>query len=263
MKDKKIKTEEKKARIISIANNKGGVGKTTTTANLGKALSMEGYKVLLIDFDPQSNLTQNFDLKEYKGPSITEVFSGSAEIKDSILNISDRLDIVPSNKTLSTKEKEFQAEGITGYFRLKNVLKGLQGIYDIILIDTPPTLSTLTVNALISSSDIIIVVESQYFSIQGLETILGFINEYTSLLNIELNILGMLVTKLNRTKLRTHISNAIGKSYNDLVFETKIRESSSLGEAQARRKDIFSYDPNSNGAVDYAGFTKEVINRLR
>ncbi len=246
-------------RTISFINHKGGVGKTTSTLNLGKALAILGKKTLIIDIDPQSNLSQSVGIEQPEH-SIYDVLCN--EIKMPVRQIGENFYIVPAELGLSVAETKLQAEHITGYFKLHASLDELNGKYDFVLIDCPPSLGILTINALLASTEIIIIVEPQYLPIKGLNTIWEL---YLSLkkrnLNKNLKILGLLFTQFNRTVVSKSIVEQVQQKYTGLTFETIIRQSVKISEASAKRLTIFDYEPSSAGAEDYLAFAREVIER--
>ncbi|MCU0440582.1 MAG: ParA family protein [Raineya sp.] len=245
-------------KIIAIINHKGGVGKTTSTLNLGKALSILGKKILLIDIDPQANLSQSVGL-ENPDRSVYEVLCKGE--KPPIQKIADNFSIIPSELSLSTAEIELQAEQVTGYFKLREALEPLEKEYDYILIDCPPSLGILTVNALLASSHILIVVEPQFLAIKGLQTILELFEKLKKTLNRNLDILGLLITQFNRTVVSKNIIEQLREKYKDKVLESIIRQSVKITEASATKKDIFTYDDTCSGAEDYLILAKEIIEK--
>jgi chromosome partitioning protein len=247
------------ATIISMVNHKGGVGKTTSTLNLGKALSLQKKKVLIIDLDPQSNLSQSTGIEEPE-KNIYHALCEGAELPT--LNLSTNFDLVPADLDLSEAELRLQSD-VNGYFILKKILKSAAENYDFILIDCPPSLGILTLNALIASHRVVVVVQSEYLAVKGLQTIFNLIEKLKENLNTDLDILGMLITQINRTVFRTSIANTVREIYQGKVFETMIRANITLAEASASGKDIFSFDATCAGAKDYQDLAKEVIKLLK
>lgn len=241
---------------ISILNHKGGTGKTTTTLNLGKALTILGRKILLIDLDPQANLTQSLGLEGCE-VTITELFSD--KLKDvPILNIAPGFDLVPASLDLSAVEPLLYAN-INSYFKLKSFLDPIKASYDFILIDCPPSLAILTQNALISSDKVLITVQPQYLSLKGLDTVNGLINTVSERLNPGISLLGLAVTQSNNTKLSKETVAALNASFAGKVFKTTIRQNVAIAEASTFQKDIFSYNAESYGAFDYMSLAKEIV----
>lgn len=242
-------------KIISIINHKGGVGKTTTTLNLGAALALWNKKVLIVDNDPQHNLTQAFQLDHYDVSMYDMVITGKPLAP---IRIKDNLEILPSSLDYSKAESELQGEQMNGYFKLKDALEGVNG-YDYILIDCPPTLGILTMNAIIASKSVLIIVESEYFSLNGLQTILELIHSTKKRLNTSLGLEGLLITKTNNTVFKKDIEKAVRKVYSEKVFNTAIRQNISITEAPSKGKDIFGHAPKSHGAEDYMNLAKEIL----
>lgn len=242
-------------RIIAIVNHKGGVGKTTTTLNLGKALSLQGKKVLLIDLDPQANLSQSVAVDE----SEKNIYHALCEdINLPIIEIGNGLSICPADLGLSGAEAKLQSEQVMGYFKLKNSLPTTD-TYDFILIDCPPSLGILTINALLAANEIIIVTEPQFLAVKGLQTILELIEKLKTTLTPHLRLKGILFTLYDRTVVSKSIIEQLQTQYGQLVFDSIIRQNVKLAEASALRKDIFTYQADSTGAQDYAQLAKEIL----
>jgi len=243
------------SRIIAIVNHKGGVGKTTTTFSLGKALSLRGKKVLIVDNDPQSNLTQYSGLKNIE-KSIYDAICHAEKLP--IYPIGDNFDIVPSDLGFSKAEYELQTDQVNGFFRLKDALEDLQ-FYDYILIDCPPSLGILTMNALIAANGVQIVMESEYFSMKGLQTVLDLVSSIKKRLNPNLEVEGLLLTKVNNTVFKLKVVDTIRQSYKEKVYQTLIRQNIALTEVPSQGIDIFSYAPQSHGAEDYMNLAIEIL----
>ncbi|MEA2041928.1 MAG: ParA family protein [Bacteroidota bacterium] len=249
-------------RVISVSNHKGGVGKTTSTVNLGAALATLGRKVLLIDADPQANLTVSFGIEEndesFDIPTIYDAIRGHSELKPHVLN--KNLHIVPSTIDLSGADMELSAEPGREYI-LRELIEPLRDKYDYIFIDCPPSLGLLTINSFTAATEIFIPIQPHYLAVRGLSKILEVINKIKSRLNRELEITGVFVTLYDRRKiLHKEIYDTIETYFDDRVFRTKIKENIALAEAPSNGMDIFSYDKNSNGAHDYRLLAKEVDN---
>lgn len=241
---------------IAILNHKGGVGKTTTTFNLGKALSLLEQKVLMIDIDPQANLTIIAG-QEQPETSIYDAFINDESLP--IVNVSNNLDLVPANLDLSEGESRFISVGIGGYFKLKNALEKLEDDYDYILIDCPPSLGILTLNALIASDNVMVIVNPEFLSIKGLTTIINAINGINKDLNLNCSILGYLIAQTERTVLSKGFEQQVKTVFQDKTFNTVIRRNVALKEASASKTDIFSYNRTSTGAEDYLELAKEIV----
>lgn len=243
-------------QIISILNHKGGTAKTTTTLNLGKALHLLGYKILLIDLDPQANLSQSLGIED-ESETITEVFNQSSQNLP-IRKIDEFFDLVPASLELSAVEPSLYTN-IRSYLMLKKKLEPIQEGYDFILIDCPPSLGILTQNSLIASDKVLITVQAQYLALKGLETVYALIASIKENLNHNISILGLVVTQVNHTKLSKEIIQSLKDSFQNKVFETPIRQNVALAEASLNRKDIFTYSPESYGAIDYMNLAKEML----
>ncbi|MCC9138854.1 ParA family protein [Pontibacter silvestris] len=247
-------------KVITIAQNKGGVGKSTTAANLGAGLARQGKKVLLIDMDAQANLSTCFTYEAKF--HIGQVLTGAVSVDEATLSVGKNLDLIPSVKTLL----EFE-EAISGKPRREDILrkaikKYVTGRYDYVLIDTPPHLGLMTYNALYASDYYIMPMQSEFFSYDGIDTLIGHCNNISEDTGLELG--GIVLTRYNEKKrglALQAIANAIKSDPDYKTFRTYIRENNKLFEAQLKHKDIFAYDPESNGAEDYHKLTLELIER--
>ena len=245
-------------RTIAISNHKGGVGKTTTVVNLAAGLAKMGRKILAVDLDPQANLTFSFGISKVQ-VSIYDALKGKAELP--ILNIRDNLDIVPSSLDLAGAEMELNAEAGREYI-LDELLAPVKDKYDYILIDCPPSLGLLTINAFTTADEIIIPIQAHFLAIKGLTKILEVINKVKRRLNPRVQITGVVITLYDKRKiLHRDIEETIKTYFQDKVYETKIRENISLAEAPAQGSDIFSYSASSKGAEDYQALTIEFLKR--
>lgn len=242
--------------IIGILNHKGGTAKTTTTLNLGTALSHIGCRVLLIDLDPQANLSQSLGF-ENETETISEVFA--MKINElPIKRISDKLSLVPASLDLSAVEPGMYAN-INSYFILKMKFEKIKDEYDYVLIDCPPSLGIFTQNALIAASNVLITVQAQFLALKGLETVYSLITSVKEKLNDKISVLGLLLTQTNHTRISKDIAQSLRGTFKEKVFNTTIRQNVAIAEASACRKDIFSYSPESFGAIDYMNLAKEIL----
>ena len=250
-------------RAISITNQKGGVGKTTTTVNLGAALADKGYKVLLVDFDPQGNLSATYGIlpsdAEY---TIFEVLKGDTDINDTLVTV-DRengaLDVLPSNINLSGAELELSSKP-GREFILRESLKKLQNSYDYILIDCPPSLGVLTLNALTASNSYIIPLASEYLALFGTGQLMQVVGVVKDRIHPQLELQGVLITQHDTRKVHCReTAEQIREYFGDKVYNTVIRSNVSLTEAPSYNLDIFSCRPKSAGAEDYEALANELI----
>lgn len=254
---------KKTANIIAILNHKGGVGKTTTTVNIGAALNRKGYRVLMIDLDPQANLTQSLGLdSDQNAPNIYQALRGMIPGIQTLTK-RDGLDIVPSSLDLSAAEMELSNE-ISRESILSRLVAPLQDKYDYILIDCPPSLGLLTVNALVASTGLIIPVQAEFLATRGMSRIMSIIDMVKTRLNKQLPILGVLLTRYDSRKiLNRDIHDTIKDLFQSDVFTTVIRDNVALAEAPAVGEDIFSYQSGSMGAMDYNAVCEEIIEKLK
>ena len=244
-------------RIITITNQKGGTGKTTIAMNLGVALALMGRKMLLIDFDPQANLTYSFGIHKPKN-TIVEVLQGKQTLQ-TILVKKEGLDIAPSSSLLADLEVSV-VNKIGREQLLGDLLKGLKG-YDYIFIDSPPSLSILTINALNAADEVLIPLQMEILSLQGLAQLLKTIAEVKSVLNERLKITGIIVSVYDgRRRLSGEVLNEIKNNLKERVFNSVIRICVKITEAPSFAKSVLSYAPSSEGAFDYKNLAKEFLN---
>lgn len=247
------------ATVISLINHKGGVGKTTSTINIGAALVALGKKVVLLDLDPQANLTLSLGIPR-QSITIYESLRGESELVP--FKVKEGLDVIPSTLDLSGAEMELINEA-GREFILKELFEPLQEEYDYILIDCPPSLGLLTLNALTSSQYVIIPLQTEFLALQGLTKIKQVVDKVRFRLNKKLQICGVVATMYDARKvLNRDVVATIKKYFGDKVFDTMIRDNVSLAEAPAAKVDIFEYNGRSNGAKDYLSLSKEIVTRV-
>jgi chromosome partitioning protein len=250
------------ARVITIANNKGGTGKTTTAVNLSAGLAfLKGYRVLLVDFDPQGNasISLNVDIENLDW-SVKDLLTGKMlDFQYLLWNKGDPLKILPANNNLKNIENELFT-AVNGRVRLKARLEPILHDFDYIIIDTPPTTGIFTQAPLIASSDVIIPVDVGYFSLQGIRQLLEEIEQIREHYNPNLRIAGILLTKFDsRTVLSRQVEAALRRSFEELAFKTMIRVNVDIIRAQIDRKSIFAFDRTSSGAQDYEQLIAELL----
>lgn len=245
---------------IAFTNQKGGVGKTTSTVNVGAGLCIQGKKVLLVDLDPQANLTYSLRMSSKRlDKSVYDVLKGRIEPQEAIIS-HNGFDVLPSSIDLSGAEMEFANEPARETL-LKHTLKKISGNYDYVLIDCPPNLGLLTLNAFTAVNEIFIVLQSEYLALHGLSKLLDVINIVKERLNPDIELTGIICTLFDsRKNLNKEVVDHIKDYFGDKVFNTIIRDNVALAEAPSHHKTIFEYDPESHGAKDYMALAKEIRN---
>lgn len=252
-------------KTVAIANRKGGVGKTATAQALGAGLNRRGYKILFIDLDSQCNLTDALGIAQADiiGSSL-DVLEGSLEASEAIL-WTELGDLLPATPQLATADKVI--DGVGKEYRLREALEPIARRYDYIIIDTPPALGVLTVNALTASSRVIIPAQAEIHSLQGIDQLYGTIEAVKHFTNKKLKIEGVLLTRyIARSIISRDMKDnleALAKEIGSKTFATPIRECSAIKEAQATQTDIYSYAPRSNASKDYEALVEEIINNRR
>ncbi|WP_404446664.1 AAA family ATPase [Sutcliffiella horikoshii] len=248
-------------RIIAIANQKGGVGKTTTSVNLGACLAYIGKRVLLVDVDPQGNATSGVGIEKAEvHQCIYDILVEDVEAKKAILPTKvENLSIIPATIQLAGAEIEL-VPTISREVRLKRALDDVKHLYDYIIIDCPPSLGLLTINALTASDAVVIPVQCEYYALEGLSQLLNTVRLVQKHLNKELMIDGVLLTMLDaRTNLGIQVIEEVKKYFQDKVYRTIIPRNVRLSEAPSHGEPIIIYDPKSRGAEVYLELAKEVV----
>lgn len=251
-------------KIIAITNQKGGVGKTTTAINLSSGLAYQGKKVLLVDFDPQSNATHGLlALGELDGKNVYSVILEEKDIQDSIVHKTNpNIDILPSNISLAGAELVMDKIDNGKEKLLKNQLDQIRNQYDYIIIDCPPSLGLLTTNALTAADSVLIPVQCEYYALEGVTQLFLTIRLVQKTYNRQLKIEGILLTMFDiRTKLSVEVSQEVRQTFLKQVYQTAIPRNVKLSEAPSRSLSIFEYDDKCSGAQAYQSLTEEFIKR--
>ncbi len=249
-----------RTRVISLTNNKGGVGKTTSTLNIGVGLANRGRRVLLIDLDPQASLTISLGLnsKNFLDKSIVQVLTKQKDVKECLFKIRENVYIIPSNKLLNDAEDLIKGKNFRESI-LKNALEPIKDLFNYILIDCPPSLNVFTDNGLTASNEVFIPIEAEYLALQGTSQLVEKVNEIKEG-NANLKITGVFLTKYDaRKNLNKQVKEVLENTFKGEVFNTNINTNVALAEAPSHQKDIFSYEPTSSGAKDYASLVEEII----
>lgn len=253
------------SKLIALCNQKGGVGKTTTAVNLGAALAEQEQRVLMVDLDPQAALTAYWGL-ETKNPQVTTyqlLLNDTIPALDAIHSVRERIDVIPADIDLAAAEIElFSALGRERI--LKEMLSKVQDGYDFVLVDCPPNLGLLTVNALVACHGVIIPLQCEYFAMRGLSMLLDTLNKVKRRLNPQLDILGILPTLYNgRTRHAQEVLAEVRRMFGERVFDTSIHSSIRFAESTLARQPILEYAPTHPGAMAYRALAKEILDDTR
>jgi len=249
--------------ILAIANQKGGVGKTTTAINLGAALALRGHKTALVDLDPQANSTMSYvDMTGVMRSLFDALTEPACAVTDIVVpSPVEGLSVVPSRIGLAKLESKLVGE-MDAHFRLKDKLAPLASTHEIVIIDCPPALGLLTVNALVAATHLLIPIQSSYFALEGTDDLLETVEKVRTRANPGLEIMGVLITMHDkRTSLARDIRAQIQKVFGPKVFKTVITKSVRLEESPAYKESIFTFAPDSSGAAEYYSLSEEVMER--
>ena len=252
------------SKVIAVTNQKGGVGKTTTSVNLSAAFAYMGKKVLLVDIDPQANATQGIGVdRSSLSLTVYDAITQSTPLKDIIISTDVKnLDIVPANIDLAGVEIELSQVKSGREQRIRNALETVKERYDFVIIDCPPALGLLNTNALTASDAVLIPVQCEYYALEGLTQLLNTILLTQKVFNEKLTIEGVLLTMLDsRTNLGIEVSQEVRKYFREKVYDVVIPRNIKLSEAPSEGLNIFDYDNTSEGAKAYAKLAKEVVKR--
>ncbi|MGM9625806.1 MAG: ParA family protein [Eubacteriales bacterium] len=252
------------ARIVTFANQKGGVGKTTSVVNIAASLGVLGKRVLVVDADPQGNTTSGFGInKKSAQNTIYDILIGRAEAKNAVVVTPfENLSVIPSNISLAGAEFELvMADNRES--RLKQALSPLTGDYDYILIDCPPSLGILTINALVAADGLVIPMQCEYYSLEGLSQLMMSVKQIKKRYNPKLTLTGILITMYNgRLNLSSQVMEELKKYYADKLFSTAIARNIKLSEAPSFGMPVYYYDRNSKGAQLYRDVAAELTERI-
>ena len=244
-------------KVIAITNHKGGVGKTTSAASIGSIMAAMGNRVLLVDLDAQANLTATFFTEEPE-PTIYNAIRGEGGLP--ISHPRPFLDIVPSSLDMAGVEIELSSR-ISREYILRKLLEPLKGRYDFILLDCPPSLGLITINALVAANEVYVPLTAEALPSRGLAKLTNIVQMVRENLNTELIISGIIITRWEGTNLSRMVEERLRDTFGEAVFRTRIRKNVAIAEAPLYAQDIATYAPDSNGAKDYTALTEEILQR--
>ena len=249
-------------KVLAITNQKGGVGKTTTAVNLAASLGAEGKRVLLIDMDPQGNATTGAGITKKEAlPTVYQLLIGAASLIEVCIKTDFAFDILPANRELAGAEVEL-IELERREFRLKQALQQNQSDYDFVLIDCPPALNMLTVNALVAADSVLIPMQCEYYALEGLSDLVETLRKVRHGLNSRLEIEGLLRTMYNgQSTLTQQVSNELETHFGSKVYQTIVPRNVRLAEAPSYGKPVIAFDRNSKGAQAYTALAREILER--
>lgn len=250
-------------QILAIANQKGGVAKTTTAVNLVAGLAREGHRTLLIDLDPQANATESLpvDLEDVQPKSVYELLEHTASLADARRTVYPGLDLVPSHIRVARLEPALS--GSLDAYRLQEALSPAASEYDFVVIDCPPSLGSLTTNALVAATGIIVPVRPATYGLSAINDFMATLQLVQHRLNPDLALIGILLTLFDaRTTLAREAADVLAEDHGEALFQSRIRMNVRLDEAASAQQSIYDFAPSSSGAEDYEAFVREVLQRV-